>query len=58
MAEISVKINIERLENGAYLAISDDVPGLVAQDVIRKLIGFYLERGDELLFQLPHHRLE
>ena len=31
MAEIFVKINIELLENDAYLATSDDLPGLVAQ---------------------------
>ena len=30
MAEIFIKIQLEHLENGAYLATSDDVPGLVA----------------------------
>lgn len=70
MAEIFVKINIEQLENDAYLATSDDVPGLVAQgrtvaetleiaqDVTRKLIESYIEHGDELPPQLRRHRPE
>jgi antitoxin HicB len=70
MAEIFIKIQLEHLENGAYLATSDDVPGLVAQgrtvtetleiaqDVTRKLIESYIEHGDELPLQLRQHRPE
>ncbi len=64
MAEIFIKVQLEQLENGDYLATSDDVPGLVAQgrtiaetleiaqDVTRKLIESYIEHGDELPHQL------
>ena len=70
MAEIFIKIQLEHLENGAYLATSDDVPGLVAQgrtvtetleiaqDVTLKLIESYIEHGDELPLQLRQHRPE
>jgi predicted RNase H-like HicB family nuclease len=70
MAEIFIKIQLEQLENGAYLATSDDVPGLVAQgrtvaetleiaqDVTRKLIESYIEHGDELPPQWRRHRPE
>jgi predicted RNase H-like HicB family nuclease len=56
----SVHLRISRVENGQYLAESDDVPGLVAQgrtvaetveiaqDVARKLIDSYIEHGDPL----------
>jgi len=56
----SVHLKISRVENGQYLAESDDVPGLVAQgrtvaetveiaqDVARKLIDSYIEHGDPL----------
>lgn len=68
MAEIFIRVQLEQLENGAYLATSDDVPGLVAQgrtvaetleiaqDVTRKLIESYIEHGDELPPQLRRHR--
>lgn len=60
MSEILLNIQIEPLEEGGYLATSDDVQGLVAQgrtvaetmeiaqDVARKLIESYLEHGDPL----------
>jgi antitoxin HicB len=60
MSELILSINIEPLEEGGYLATSDDLQGLVAQgrtmaeameiaqDVARKLIESYLEHGDPL----------
>ncbi|MDW7679587.1 MAG: type II toxin-antitoxin system HicB family antitoxin [bacterium] len=70
MAEIVLKVQSEQLENGDYLATSDDVPGLVVQgctvaetlgiarDVTQKLIESYLEHGDELPPQLHRHQPE
>jgi antitoxin HicB len=58
--EYSLKLKIERLPEGQYLAVSSDLPGLVAQgrtieetieiarDVARKLIESYEEHGDSL----------
>ena len=60
MSEILIKLHIEHLPEGLYLATSDDLPGLVAQgrtiaetveiarDVSRKLIESYREHGDPL----------
>lgn len=60
MSELILSINIEPLEEGGYLATSDDLQGLVAQgrtmaeameiaqDVARKLIESYREHGDPL----------
>lgn len=60
MSELILSITIEPLEEGGYLATSDDLQGLVAQgrtiaevmeiaqDVARKLIESYLEHGDPL----------
>lgn len=60
MAEKIIKLQIEPLAEGGYLATSDDLPGLVAQgrtvaetmeiaqEVGRKLIESYLEHGDPL----------
>lgn len=60
MSETLLKIRMEPLEEGGYLATSDDIPGLVAQgrtvsealeiaqDVARKLLESYLEHGDPL----------
>ena len=56
-----VNLHIERLPEGVFLAVSDDVPGLVAQgrtlqetleiarDVAKKLIEARMERED-----MPH----
>ncbi len=56
----SFHLKVSRVENGQYLAESNDVPGLVAQgrtipeaieiaqDVARKLIDSYMEHGDPL----------
>ena len=56
--EYRLHLQIRRVENGQYLATSDDLPGLVAQgrtvaeaveisrDVARKLIESYREHGD------------
>lgn len=58
--EFFLKIRIETLEEGGFLATSTDLPGLVAQgrtraetmeiaqDVARKLVESYLEHGDPL----------
>jgi antitoxin HicB len=60
MAEVFVSITVEPLEEGGYLATSDDLQGLVAQgrtaaetmeiaqDVARRLIESCLEHNDPL----------
>ena len=60
MAEGLISLQIENLPEGGYLGTSTDLPGLVAQgrtitecveiaqDVARKLVESYLERGDPL----------
>ena len=60
LTEYLVSIKIEKLEEGAYLATSDNLQGLVAQgrtiaetmeiaqDVARKLIVSFIELGDPL----------
>jgi len=60
MSEIFLKLHIEALEEGVYVATSPVLPGLVAQgrtvaetieiahDVARKLIESYAEHGDPL----------
>ena len=60
MTEHLIRIKIEHLPEGAYLATSEDLPGLlaqgrtiaetleIAQDVARKLIESYLQHGDKL----------
>ena len=58
----SIHLIISKVENGQFLAQSDDIPGLVAQgrtipeaveiaqDVARKLIESYMDHGDPI----PH----
>jgi antitoxin HicB len=60
MDEFYLPVKIEPLDEGGYLATSDDLPGLVAQgrtvaetmeiaqDVARKLVESYIEHGDPL----------
>ena len=60
MSEFLLPIKIEPLEEGGYLATSEDLPGLlaqgrtvtetmeIAQDVARKLVESYMEHGDPL----------
>ena len=61
MAEkYSFRVHIEEVENGQFLATSDELPGLVAQgrtieeaieiahDVARRLLESYHEHGDTL----------
>lgn len=60
MAEKMIRLEVEPLSEGGYLATSDGLPGLVAQgrtvaetleiaqDVARKLIESYIEHGDPL----------
>ncbi len=67
--EIAIRIQIEQLPEGPYLATSDELPGLVAQgrtiaealeiarDVARKLIEARRERdGDFTLATASEHR--
>ncbi|PIE97433.1 MAG: HicB family protein [Treponema sp.] len=56
----SMRLKISQIENGQYLAESDDMPGLIAQgrsisetieiaqDVARKLLESYIEHGDPI----------
>jgi len=58
--EYAIRLNIQRVENGQYLATSSDLAGLVAQgrtiaetmeiaqDIARKLIESYQEHGDPI----------
>ena len=58
--EFFLKIRVEPLDEGGFLATSADLPGLVAQgrtraetleiaqDVARRLIESYIEHGDPL----------
>jgi len=58
--QYSFHLVISKVENGQYVAISNDLPGLVAQgrtvpeaieiaqDVAKKLLESYLEHGDPL----------
>jgi len=60
MTERLIRLRLERLPEGVYLATSDDLPGLLAQgrtiaetiqiahDVARKLVESYIEHGDPL----------
>ena len=60
MNETLIKIHIEQLPEGFFLATSEDLPGLVAQgrtlaetleiaqDVARKLVESYVEHDDPL----------
>ncbi len=60
--ELAIRVHIEELPEGVYLATSDDLPGLVAQgrtvaetldiarDVARKLIEARREREGEVAF--------
>jgi predicted RNase H-like HicB family nuclease len=59
--EYRLRLTVTRVENGQFLAVSDDLPGLVAQgrtiaetveiaqDVARKLADSYREHGDAQL---------
>jgi antitoxin HicB len=60
MTERLLKLHIEKLPEGVYLATSEDLPDLlaqgrtvaetveIAQDVVRKLLESYLEHGDPI----------
>ncbi|MCX5977025.1 MAG: type II toxin-antitoxin system HicB family antitoxin [Coprothermobacterota bacterium] len=64
MSEILISIKIEPLEEGGYLATSDDLQGLIAQgrtiaetieiaqDVAKKIVESCIEHGDPLPFEL------
>ena len=58
--QYSFRVHVEQVENGQFLATSDELPGLVAQgrtieetleiagDVARRLVESYREHGDQL----------
>lgn len=58
--EYQIRLTIEELENGQFLATSEELTGLVAQgrtisetseiarDVARKLLDSYIEHGDPI----------
>ncbi len=64
--EITIRLEIEKLPEGVYLATSPDVPGLVAegrsvveaaeiaQGLTRKIVESCLEHGDPLPPALAH----
>ncbi|MCL5991219.1 MAG: type II toxin-antitoxin system HicB family antitoxin [Bacteroidetes bacterium] len=66
MSDIIIDIKIEPLEEGGYLALSDDLPGFlaegrsyqetleIAQDVAKKLIESYIEHGDKLPIKIQN----
>jgi predicted RNase H-like HicB family nuclease len=67
MSEVAIRLEIEPLEEGGYVATSPDVPGLVAegrtlvevvemaQHVARQIVEVCIEFGDPLppVFQNP-----
>ncbi|MFH1095891.1 MAG: type II toxin-antitoxin system HicB family antitoxin [Candidatus Desantisbacteria bacterium] len=67
MAEQIIEITIEELEEGGYLATSENIQGLIAQgrtiaetmeiaqDVARKLIESCIEYGDPLPFMIKNY---
>jgi predicted RNase H-like HicB family nuclease len=67
MSEATIRLHIEPLEEGGYLATSPDVPGLVAegrsimeaaeiaQGLARKIAESCLEHGDPLPPALAHY---
>ncbi|MBI4666366.1 MAG: type II toxin-antitoxin system HicB family antitoxin [Nitrospinae bacterium] len=60
MSEAAIRLHVERLEEGGFLATSPDVPGLVAegrtitetveiaQGLARKILESCLDHGDEI----------
>ena len=58
--QYAIHLRINQVENGQFVAETDDIPGLVAQgrtiaetveiaqDVARKIIESYVEHGDPL----------
>ncbi len=60
MNEVPIRLHIEPLDEGGYVATSPDVPGLVAQgrtlaetceiarDVARKIVESCIEHGDPI----------
>ena len=73
MHEAAIRVHIEPLEEGGFLATSPDVPGLVAegrtmteaaeiaQGLARKIAESCIEHGDPLppaLANLPESRIE
>ena len=69
MSEYIITIKIEELEEGGFLATSEDIQGLIAQgrtiaetmeiaqDVAKKLIDSAIEHGDKLPAKLKHDKI-
>jgi predicted RNase H-like HicB family nuclease len=68
MTEFLISIKIEALEEGGYLATSDDLRGLIAQgrtiaetmeiaqDVAKKIVESCIEHGDPLPFEMKRSK--
>ncbi|MGB7758629.1 MAG: type II toxin-antitoxin system HicB family antitoxin [Bryobacteraceae bacterium] len=68
--ELAIRIQIEELPEGVYLATSDEMPGLVAQgrtvaealdiarDVARKLVEARREREGDIAFPTASSRCD
>jgi len=66
MSEVAIRLHLEPLDEGGYVATSPDVPGLVAegrsivetveiaQGLARKIAESCLEHGDTLATALVH----
>ena len=60
MDEVAIRLHVEPLDEGGFLATSPDVPGLIAegrsiveaveivQGLTRKIVESYIEHGDAL----------
>ena len=67
MNEAAIRLHVEPLEEGGYLATSPDIPGLVAegrsitevveiaQDIARKILECCIEYGDPIPPALAKH---
>ncbi len=67
MDEVAIRLHVEPLEEGGFLATSPDVPGLIAEgrtaseaieiarDVARKIAESCIEHGDPLPKALSKH---
>jgi antitoxin HicB len=71
--EAVIRLRVENVEPGVYVATSPDVPGLVAegrsvseaatiaQDLARKIVESFLDHGDPLprvFFKLKHKAMD
>jgi len=66
--ELTIRVHVEKLPEGVYLATSEELPGLVAQgrtitetleiarDVAKRLIEAHRERAEEFPFPAAQDR--